>query len=392
MKHIIRRPVLPLLLGGLLIFGIVFLTLFQKNMEDGEKEVETIYNNTTVFFRVLPGENATNDMQISRIKADRILDLEGVADTYTLMRTGYALRSPTLEEKYEGVIYGTKNLKLLAMENEIEITFFAGESQETFTDFSYDSIPCLLPASVAEIFGLNPGDALQIAPAGWGVTDDAPVFDLYLAGTFEDPMRNLFGLVVPEELFLEDVTKPHLLYTSHMMYDCVYRQLSFEIDPKHNRNHLEIVKQVEDILPTGGRFEVLSNAKTLTNAVRPLERKLAIQKLLLPPLAGLLCASVAVVAVLLSLSWRREIFLRLMWGEKRPTVLLKMLLGMILLLAVASGLSLGGVALLGGVGKISAALVILGLMDGLCLAVSFGTLCLFCFRNLVSLYQTGEGE
>ncbi len=390
MKHFIRKPVLPLLLALLLIFGIVFLTLFQKNIEDGEQEVETIYNNTVIYFRVLPGEKSGSELSLTRIKGALIEDVEGVTKSYGLMRTSYALVSPA-EKNYEGQIYGTKNLEFMARENELVLHFFEGESQETFTNFSYDAVPCLVSEGMAEQLELEPGQEIQISPAGFGATGVRPVLNLYLAGVYEDPLRNLMGMVVPEELFMEDVSKPHLLYTSHMMYDCVYRQFSFEIDPKYNRDYLQIIEKTEKILPSGDKCEVVTNAKTLTNAVRPLERKLAVQKMLLPPLTLLICAAVAIVSLLLALSLRREIFLRLMWGEKRPLVLLKMLTGTVTLLGAASLLAVGTVLLTAGPGRMMTALGVLGLTDGLCLLAALIPLTVFCFRNLISLYQAGEG-
>ncbi len=393
MKHIIRKPVLPLLLAALLLFGVLFLTLFEKGIADDEQQVEELYNNTRITFQILPGENSGNQMALDTFKGKRIAALERIAESYGLMSTQYALMEGGRMAD-SGMIFGTNNPGFFCRDNKVTLTWFEGCDESLFADYDPYRVPCLVEEGLREYKNYAPGEEIQVSPLPYsGLQEDTPVLELHVAGTYRDPFQKLAmgGILVPEDVFLVDVTLPHLLYNPTMMYDCVYRQFAFRIDPVYNRNYEEILAEVEDILPGGNRFEISSDAKALTLAVRPLERKLAIQRILLPALTALLCAAVAVVTLLLVLSWKREIFLRLMWGETRPAILVRLLLSLLGLLAACSLLALTVTVLTAGAQWISPALRHLGQMVSLCLGAGLIPLAWFSGKNLIKLYQSGEG-
>ncbi len=394
MKHITRKPALALTLAALLIFGVLFLTLFQKSIRDDAAQVEALYANTRITFEVLPGEKGGTTLALATNKGQRIAQLPQIIRSYSLMQCRYQLVTPA-DREVSSMVYGTRDLAFLGQQNNVAISYAPGISQADFTHYDPYNYPCLLEEDLQQRLGLAPGDSVRITPVEQTgrVGRDAPVLELYLAGTYSDPTHSLArdGIIVPEEAFLTDVSLPHLLYNSNMLFDCFYRQFSFRIDPAYNRDYSALLEEVKGILPGGDKFTVATDAKALTLAVRPLERKLAIQRLLLPPLGVLLGAAVSVVAALLVLSWRREVFLRLMWGERRPWVLAKLLLSLLALLLASSSVALGAVLLLAGAGHLGLGLKYLALMVGLSLAAGALPLSYFSFKNLVKLYQTGEG-
>ncbi len=388
MKHMTRKPALPLLLLGLLVFGVIFMTLFQKGIADDEIQVEALYNNTRITCQVVLDESGSS-IRLAPTNGERIAAVEGVAETYGRRWCSFQLLD--MGEYVEGSVYGSENLDFLCQDNNIALEYFEGYDKGTFESYDPYCVPCIVEKTLFSEFGLAPGQELHISPMGGG--DSAPVITLYVAGTFSDPLGNLplAKLLVPDKLFLSDVTIPQLLYNTNMMYYCMYERFSFRIDPSYNRELSSVLERVQEVLPRTSEYTVIADSKALALAILPLERKIAIQKLLILPLAVLFCAAAAVVALLLTLSWKREIFLRLMWGEKRSRVLFKLLGGLLLLLLLSSVLAALGVWTLAGGAWMESALGYLALMLALCLLLSLLPLSKFTLTNLVELYQAGEG-
>lgn len=395
MKHIIRRPVLPSILLGLLVFGVLFMTMFQKGIADGKQQVQALYDNTRIMFQILPGEQSGNELALGLHKGELIGQMDEVVETYGMIRCGGYIRQPETEQAAIDIV-GTANTDFFAQENLLAIQFFEDYGKENFADFDPYNIPCIVEETLLKNLELEGGQEMIVAPIPahtWSDRADAPGITFHVIGTYVNHSYNLdwYGMIVPERVYLTDVSLPHLICYSEMMYDCFYRQFVFRLDPAYNRQHEEVKEKVEDLIGKPQRYSVGVNAKALTSAVRPLERKIAIQELLVMPLAVLLCAAAAVVALLLGLSYRREIFLRLMWGEKRLGILARLLCSVVLHLALCSGLSAVGVYLLAGAQWLGAAGKYLLLMNGLCLGAAFIPLAYFSLKNLVKLYQAGEG-
>ena len=188
-----------------------------------------------------------------------------------------------------------------------------------------------LGLSIGESFTLYPFDGISNGPA----------FTMQIIGTFDDPngMLSEGAIVVSDYAFLSAPKEPKLLFNSNMMYFCYCRAFFFRIDPIYNREYETVQALVEDTLNAPQDFSVFTNARALEEAVKPLERKLNLQEMLDLPLQILFSAAVVIVAILLSLSLRNEIFLHLMWGEKRAKVFFKMLLSVLPMFFVAGALA-----------------------------------------------------
>ena len=134
-----------------------------------------------------------------------------------------------------------------------------------------------------------------------------------------------------------------------------------------------------------------SNVRILEQAVRPIEQKIRIQQMLVTPLRILLCIAAAVMAVFLCAGFSGEVFLRLLWGEKRWLVWLSMM-GSVLFLMVAEGMiALGIVWLVCGAQWINWAAEYMMRVVVLCFVAIAIQQTIFCTKNMVAFYQSKEG-
>ena len=214
---------------------------------------------------------------------------------------------------------------------------------------------------------------------------------MLVVGVYEDGLgRTKEGsLVVPQESFLGE---PKLFYYSDMMYRCYYRTYLMALNPEYNREYDRIQQRLEEILYDLKGYSFDTNAKALENAARPLTQKLQMQELLVMPLSLLFMGAAAVIGVLLGMSMGTEVFLRLMWGEKRLKVFASLggTVCLWLVAAVAAACAAGGItagmAFTAWAARYSAATAVV-------CALSFGIpLAKACSSNLVKFYQSREGE
>lgn len=393
MKELMRSPRLPALVLALLVFGVCFMTWFQKSIEDNLTQIERLYETTQLIFQVLPGEESTTELRMNLHKGSLIQELPEVTAYMGMIRCNYSLRQPESRPALSSIC-GTDNLPLFAQSNNLTITFGTGWDEETFLGGWDGGVPCLMEDTLAQELQLQPGDTFVIAPTnGWDDPHWAPDITMVLSGTYLDPDASLDanGLITQEGIFLTDPNTPHLLCNSQMMYDCFYRQFTFLIDPAYNREYARIQQEAEEILASAGKFSVHTNARTLQEAVQPLERKLHLQQMLVMPLAVLLTLACAVAAVLLTLSMRTEVFLRLMWGQNRRKVFFRLLFRLGGFLLLCAGLSLVLVFITCGSNWLLWASSYTAVTVGVCLLPVSGVLMRCCGRNMVKFYQSREG-
>lgn len=387
MKHIIRKPLLPILLVLILLFGSCFMTLFQKGIEDDKHQVENLYQNTKLIFQILPGENATTALRLDTYTGSKILALDLVEESYTRMECLYSLRQP---EAFPGVgiVYGTNNPSWLATDFGLQIHYLENWDDERFLTDSSLGIPCIVSTETAETCSSE----LVIAGAEAEGEDNpkAPDLQLIIVGTYTDPAGKLGqgGLIVPEGIFL---AKPGLLFNSNMMFNCFYRGFAFELNNAYNKQHKQVTEEIEDILGDPGKFTVYSNARILDQAIRPIERRLQIQQMLILPLGILFCIAVSILAILTAISFRTEIFLRFMWGEKRWKVFFKMLLSVLAIEFICGCILVPALFVFAGKAWIVWGLRYFAMCIGASILCSAVVLMRCCTENLVKLYQTREG-
>lgn len=393
MKHILRKPLLPCVLLILLVFSVCFMTLFQQSIVDNQAAVETMYNSVQLVFQVLPGTSANGVLKLRNSTAEKLLKVEGVNGCAYYMECPYSLRSPEQFANFS-VAYGTNDLSFFSKERGVEITFAEGWNEDTvLVPGESAGIPCILDSLLAEALGVKDGDTFVIAPNADEDADpaSAPALTMIVAGTFDS--RD--GLVEPYSILVSDAAflgRSSFLYSGPMMEEFYYyRTFHFYIDPAYNREFQTIREAVNGILGKDGDFILYSNVRILEQAVRPIEQKVRIQQMLVTPLSILLCIATAVMAVFLCAGFSTEVFLRLLWGENRTLVWLKMI-GSVLLLMAAEGLiALIIVWLICGVQWIGWAARYIAVIAAACFAAIAVQQTVFCTKNMVSFYQSREG-
>ncbi len=393
MKHILRRPLLPCVLLVLLVFSVCFMTIFQQNILDNEASVDAMYNSVQLVFQVLPGTSANGELKLRESTASKLLEVEGVRNCAYYLECPYSLRSPVQIANYS-VAYGTNDLSFFSKERGVEITFAEGWDEDSVLNSGESAgIPCILDSNLACVLGVEAGDTFTVAPNAGEDTDpaSAPTLTMVAAGTFEDQA----GLVDPYSIILSDAFffgRSGFFYTGTIIESFYYyRTFHFFVDPAYNREFQAIREAARSILEEDGDCILYSNVRILEQAVRPIEQKVRIQQMLVVPLSILLCIAAAVMAVFLCAGFSTEVFLRLLWGERRALVWLKMN-GSVLLLTAAEGVvALIIVWLICGVRWIAWAARYMAVIAVACFAAVAIQQTVFCVRNLVAFYQSREG-
>lgn len=414
MKHIFRKPMLPVVVLALMAFGTGFLAFFRADIAAGWEQVDRLYADTVITVELIP-EAGWADLQMKTHKDARIAKKPEVAETLTVQDCYYVLRDgtplPLPEETDEpgddyaysyignqyltmetDILRGTNNLPWLAEYWNLTITWCDGCSIEDFKVVDGQAV-CLVRQEMLETEGIELGGTICVSPAPWNnqVSPNAPEIPLTVIGAYEESAGQTGerDLLVPEECLLH---APKLLYNSDMMYRCYYRAYALRLNPEYNREYDRIEDELEEILFDLSDFSFVSNARAIENAARPLMQKLQMQETLVMPLTTLLCAAVAVLVLLLARSFDMEVFLRLMWGEGRAVVFCKMLgtLGLWLLAGVAvstlAGTLTGGQAWVGWSASYAA------MTAAVSMAAAAVTLGRACGRNLVAFYQSNKEE
>ena len=403
---------IPVLLLVVMVFGTGFLAFFRADIATGWERVDRLYSEARVIVEVVP-DSGWGNLQIKTHKNMLIEAMPEVAETLSVMECYYVLRDenplpePSVEERdlqssahwggdrvpvETAKIRGTNHLGWLTEYWSLTIQWQEGWGLDRFrvTD---GVLPCLVPQAFLDKHGLHLGDLIEISPSAWSmaVSPEAPRFPMTVVGTYQEELGRTEpeDLLVPEESFLG---QPRLFYNSDMMYRCYYRAYALRLNPEYNREYDRVEDALEGILYDIQGYSFATNARALEKAARPLMQKLQMQELLVLPLCLLLCAAAVVIAVLLGMSMGTEVFLRLMWGEKRAAVLARLggavCLWLLVCVAVASGVGCltAGSRWLSWCVKYSAATAV---MCALGCAVP---LVRSCSRNLVTFYQSREGE
>lgn len=380
MKHMLRKPLLPLLLAAVLVFSSSFLAIFREGIRADLERVDEIYRGTRLTFEVVPEAGSVDSMMLNKFTGDQLRSMDEVAKSCAMIRCYASLREP---DRLPGEVmaYGTEDPDALAKAKGFSITY--GENAEEFS-----TAACILEEELAAKLGVGPGDTVVIAGTEYPGEDPeaAPSLTLTVVGTCTGYGRNM--LIVHCDLFM---SKPGLLYNSAMLYDCFYRYCAVEIDPAYNRDYLQVRDKVVEVLGSDGELTIVSNIRTLEQSAGALERKLQVQQLVVTPLTLVLWIAAGVVSLLLGLSFQTEVFLRFMWGEKRHAVFVRLMGAVCGLLALSAAAGLAAVWLgagsqwLGWAGKYLAGTV------ALCIFMAAAPLAVFCRRNMIRFYQSREG-
>ena len=388
MKHIYRKPLLPILLMTMLVFGTCFMIMFQKGMEEDRQRIEDIYNNTHIYVEAFSAGGADIRLNMNVYRGNVAAQLEEITDSMVMLECYYALHSPADTEIFS-TVHGTNNPDAFAKYHSTSITWGDGFNREVFENIEKQTA-CIMSDTMAETLGLSIGDSFVIIPT----TDlgqespDAPKHELTLAGTYSGKQSSLSknALMVPNTIF---VGESGLLFNSIMMYNCFYRVYQLELNPAYNRDIDTVLEKIKTKLIDS--YTLVTNARTMRQAIRPIELKLQLQEMLEFPLMAIFCFATVLMGLLLSLSLKTETFLRFLVGEKRVLVFLKMIGSLFLTLFVSAVLAILLVNLIAGAEWLIPALNYLKFTTALTILAMAIPLSVNCSKNLVSLYQQREG-
>ena len=393
MRHIFRKPLFPCVLLVLLGFSVCFMTLFQQSILDNQAVVEDMYGNVQLIFQVLPGTSANGELRLRNKTVTKLQKIEGFTDCFYYLECPYSLRDPIKLANYSSV-YGTNDLAFFAKERGVKITLGDGWDEEAIVyPMPGENIPCVLETNLADILGVSIGDAFVIAPNADEETDpeSAPSMRMVVAGLFENEagLVDMYSIIVSDLSF---IGSSGFLYSSSMIESFYYyRMYNFMTHPKYNRDYRMIKEEIDSVLQTDGDFILYSNVRILEQAVRPLDQKIRIQQMLVIPLSIVLCIAIVIMAVFLCAGFSEDIFLRLLWGEKRSLVWLKIISGVILLMMIEGLAALGLVWGICGANLIDWAAKYIVCIVGLCFISVSIQQTVFCTKNLVAFYQSKEG-
>ncbi len=401
MKHMIRKPMLALVLLAVMVFGTAFMAFFRADIAAGWEQVDRLYHDTQITVEILP-EAGWDELQMKTHKSIWIEGMPEMADTLSVMECYYVLRDGTpLPQPEEGqefapaethTIRGTNDIAWLAEYWGLEIEWGQGLEPDDFCVIE-GRVPCLVRQELLDALGIEIGGVIPVSPTPWvgEVSPAAPTFELVVAGVCSDGLGRIGerDILVPEESFMGE---PKLFYNGYMMYRCYYRAYVLRLNREYNREYDRVEAELESVLYDLSDYSFATNAQALENAARPLIQKLQMQELLVLPLSILLCAAAVVVAVLLGLSFEQEVFLRLMWGEKRMAVFLRLGGAVCLWLLACVGASCLGACVTAGTEGLPWAAAFSGLTAAGAAAGCAVPLLRACGSNLVKSYQSREGE
>lgn len=429
----IRKPMLPGILMAVLIFGTTFLAVFRSGIERDRAELNGLYDNTHVTMELI-GASEAEPMYLRPHKELLVKAMPEVIDTLVVMKCPYVLgtqaealrqvaelldTATSTQEVYDengelideivevedlmalnsihmetDMLYATNDPAWLEEYWQMTISWAEGWDAESFVTQG-DVYPCLVRQELMDAEGIALGQTITITPAirEGEVEPLAPNLQFVAVGSYRDVegMTDLRSLILPEYCFLNG---PEVMYQADMSNEFLhYVNYVINLDPAYNREYNRIQDQVKQILyDIEGRYTILTNANAMQNAARPLERKLELQSALVLPLGALFAVAAVVAAVLLCLSFETEIFLRLLWGESRSGVLLRLLGTVAVWLAVCAGASVLAAGAVAGRDWLAWAVRYGGTEAALCVLAGGVPMARACGRNLVKSYQSKEGE
>ena len=399
MKHILRKPMLPLILLAILVFGTAFLSFFRSDIDAGWRYVDDLYQNTQIEVELV--SDGGGYLQMPTHKDIIFSGMPEVLETYTLIQCPYVLRDgtplPTDDEKdskapQRNMIHGTNNIGWFTEYWQMNVAWESGYGKENFRVMD-GVIPCLVKQELLDTANLQTGDTVYISPTNYdyAIIDNAPQFEMLIVGTYTEPIGRTGGLdmIAPEECFMGE---PKLLYGPDLLTHCFYRAYALKINPDYNREYDRIEDELDGFLYDLDGFSFVTNADALEKAARPLIQKLQMQELLVTPLCLLLCAAAVIVAVLLGMGMNLEVFLRLMWGEKRVLVFMSLGGVVFLLLALSVILAWGCSILTAGSEWALWGVKYASVAAGVSLAGFAVPLMRACTSNLIKSYQSREAE
>ena len=319
MKSVYRKPLLPVIYMFLLLIGSLMLMFLATDVGTSEALLLKIYDETRIDCKVLPGTSEYEGLSFSVKKAAEIENSNYLQDI------SYELKCPANIE-VDGMImafvtaYGTNNLQSFIDKRSISIDYGAGENLS-----SYTADWCILDKAYSDYIGIKPGDTLILRgnQIQYSFDEYAPPIKLTLAGTYTDDSQNLFsGAVIVSDKLYEGWDG--LFYNSKMVNDWkYYTDYSFVLKPEFNKDFDIAYSEIQKILGSTSKYMLYMNSRAFESTVRPLEQKIEMEEHIIPILSVIFGSIVVLIAIIISWARRKDILIRLVFGERRIVVVMK---------------------------------------------------------------------
>lgn len=448
MKEVYRKPALPALFGILLGGGMLFLLFLLTSLGRNREAVERMYQDTRVLFRVLPGTAVTEGMTVSLNKGEQILETGLAERFYGEMQCQAMVGAENRGLIGFQTVYGTNNPESFAENRQLQISYGAGYDASVF---QLSGNLCLLEEKTARENALEIGDRVMLVPciAEYVIEEEAPTLEFILAGTYESGEMGMIGnaVVMPLKAFFREKEIPvlqfaestainggnssapivdlrralwhsdrerwetlgGLIYSKEMAKRFKsFTEFSFVLKAEYNRSCEKVSEELQRLLGSTMNYLVYSDARTLENAVQPLERRLEMTETVLPLLKGVLVLICGLLCVLMTKLRQNNLLIRRVYGESLLAAMGKEWLGILAGMApgfVVSGVLTGGYGVRNrwGIGSsltavsdskgLSSASGVSGLWSLLlvililCMILPF-VIWLFTGRSLLGMYQT----
>ncbi len=334
MKWIIRKPVLPIILLAILLSGTFLVMLLSYNMKSNRETVDRLYDETILKFRVLPGTNALSTLELPLNIADSISQIKEIDSTYCELHCPSVIGTPTGYFNFVET-YGTSDMEAFAQAKKLEITYGEGYNAEVFRT---DNTLCLLDESLVAACELNIGDTVSVAGCiiEYVLEDEAPILEFTLAGTYksEEALLPAYATLVSDGCFFD---KEGLLYSEDMEDSWLfYTDYICTINPLYNREYLRVQDEIKKQLGGSTNFLLYSNIRVLERSIRPLEQRLDTQRILFPLLKITIAGSYILLSIMMALNRRRDMLIRMVFGEKAGKVRISEWLYIILTMLVSA--------------------------------------------------------
>lgn len=164
------------------------------------------------------------------------------------------------------------------------------------------------------------------------INENSPEIDLRIVGTFNnnESVIQPNSIIVPEALFFNT---DKLITTALGIQNWRnYIDFQFSINPDYNRDFENIKTELTRVL--GDKWVLYSTSRELYNAAIPLEKKIDTQEKLFVLINILFMILPALFTLILCLSEKSEILIRLIFGEKKLKVIISSSLSIISMLVV----------------------------------------------------------
>ena len=284
-------------------------------------------------------------------------------------------------------VYGTNNPESFAENRQLQISYGAGYDASVF---QLSGNLCLLEEKTARENALEIGDRVMLVPciAEYVIEEEAPTLEFILAGTYESGEMGMIGnaVVMPLKAFFREKEIPvlqfaestainggnssapivdlrralwhsdreqwetlgGLIYSKEMAKRFKsFTEFSFVLKAEYNRSCEKVSEELQRLLGSTMNYLVYSDARTLENAVQPLERRLEMTETVLPLLKSVLVLICGLLCVLMTKLRQNNLLIRRVYGESLLAAMGKEWLG--ILAGMAPGFVVSGV-LTGGYG------------------------------------------